>query len=76
MCVLWAVWWISLHLTALIGVLWYVGWQLSLRLDTYVVAAYGPQLAARLHLSHTQMNVVGLSGNGTVNVALTCCDPY
>ncbi|EKM58967.1 uncharacterized protein PHACADRAFT_249103 [Phanerochaete carnosa HHB-10118-sp] len=29
----------------------------------YVFSAYGPQLSARLHLSHTQMNVVGLSGN-------------
>lgn len=25
--------------------------------------AYGPQLSSRLHLSHTQLNVVGLSGN-------------
>ncbi|GJE99445.1 MFS general substrate transporter [Phanerochaete sordida] len=29
----------------------------------YVFSAYGPQLSARLHLSHTQMNIVGLSGN-------------
>ncbi|KAK7689991.1 hypothetical protein QCA50_006633 [Cerrena zonata] len=29
----------------------------------YVFSAYGPQLGARLHLSHTQLNVIGLSGN-------------
>ncbi|KAI0788666.1 major facilitator superfamily domain-containing protein [Abortiporus biennis] len=29
----------------------------------YVFSAYGPQLASRLHLSHTQMNIIGLSGN-------------
>ncbi|KAI0959036.1 hypothetical protein AcW1_003984 [Taiwanofungus camphoratus] len=28
-----------------------------------VFSAYGPQLGSRLHLSHTQLNVVGLSGN-------------
>ena len=25
---------------------------------------YAPQLGARLHLTHTQLNVVGLAGNG------------
>ncbi|KAI8984864.1 MFS general substrate transporter [Trametes punicea] len=29
----------------------------------YVFSAYGPQLGERLKLSHTQVNVVGLSGN-------------
>ncbi|KAI0688651.1 MFS general substrate transporter [Cytidiella melzeri] len=29
----------------------------------YVFSAYGPQLASRLHLSHTQQNIVGLAGN-------------
>ncbi|OCH93252.1 MFS general substrate transporter [Obba rivulosa] len=29
----------------------------------YVFSAYGPQLGTRLHLSHTQQNVMGLSGN-------------
>ncbi|KAI0078268.1 MFS general substrate transporter [Panus rudis PR-1116 ss-1] len=29
----------------------------------YVFSAYGPQLSARLKLSHTQLNVVGLAGN-------------
>jgi len=29
----------------------------------YVFSAYGPQLASRLGLSHTQLNVIGLSGN-------------
>ncbi|KAI0337334.1 MFS general substrate transporter [Trametopsis cervina] len=29
----------------------------------YVFSAYGPQLSSRLHLSHTQQNIVGLSGN-------------
>lgn len=27
--------------------------------------AYGPQLGSRLHLTHTQINLVGLSGHGT-----------
>jgi MFS family permease len=29
----------------------------------YVYSAYGPQLGARLGLSHTQQNIVGLSGS-------------
>ncbi|KAI0820729.1 MFS general substrate transporter [Trametes gibbosa] len=29
----------------------------------YVFSAYGPQLGARLQLTHTQINVIGLSGN-------------
>ncbi|KAF9782320.1 major facilitator superfamily domain-containing protein [Thelephora terrestris] len=29
----------------------------------YVYSAYGPQLGSRLRLSHTQQNLVGLSGN-------------
>ncbi|KAI0717569.1 MFS general substrate transporter [Cerioporus squamosus] len=29
----------------------------------YVFSAYGPQLGSRLHLSHTQINIVGLFGN-------------
>lgn len=29
----------------------------------YVYSAYSPQLGARLHLSHTQLNVIGLAGN-------------
>ncbi|CAL1713245.1 unnamed protein product [Somion occarium] len=29
----------------------------------YVFSAYGPQLGARLHLSHTELNIIGLSGN-------------
>ncbi|KAI0092889.1 major facilitator superfamily domain-containing protein [Irpex rosettiformis] len=29
----------------------------------YVFSAYGPQLSSRLHLSHTQQNIVGLAGN-------------
>ncbi|KAH9853298.1 MFS general substrate transporter [Lenzites betulinus] len=29
----------------------------------YVFSAYGPQLGARLQLTHTQINIVGLSGN-------------
>ncbi|KAL4247510.1 MFS transporter superfamily protein [Abortiporus biennis] len=28
----------------------------------YVFSAYGPQLASRLHLTHTQLSIVGLSG--------------
>ncbi|KAI0368451.1 MFS general substrate transporter [Pilatotrama ljubarskyi] len=29
----------------------------------YVFSAYGPQLGARLKLTHTQINIIGLSGN-------------
>jgi MFS family permease len=29
----------------------------------YVYSAYAPQLGARLHITHTQLNVVGLAGN-------------
>ncbi|KAE9405843.1 MFS general substrate transporter [Gymnopus androsaceus JB14] len=29
----------------------------------YVFSAYAPQLAARLHISHTRLNVIGLAGN-------------
>ncbi|KAI5997360.1 major facilitator superfamily domain-containing protein [Pisolithus marmoratus] len=29
----------------------------------YIFSAYAPQLGARLHVSHTQLNVVGLAGN-------------
>ncbi|KAI5985529.1 major facilitator superfamily domain-containing protein [Pisolithus albus] len=29
----------------------------------YIFSAYAPQLGARLHISHTQLNVVGLAGN-------------
>ncbi|KAL1939679.1 hypothetical protein VTO73DRAFT_9712 [Trametes versicolor] len=29
----------------------------------YVFSAYGPQLGARLQLTHTQINIIGLSGN-------------
>ncbi|PIL36479.1 hypothetical protein GSI_00168 [Ganoderma sinense ZZ0214-1] len=29
----------------------------------YVFSAYGPQLGARLNLTHTQINIVGLAGN-------------
>lgn len=35
----------------------------------YIYSAYAPQLGARLHLSHTQLNVIGLAGN--VGVYLT-----
>ena len=36
------------------------------RLDAhpYYIIAYGPQLGSRLHLTHTQISVVGLSGTG------------
>ncbi|KAH7927046.1 MFS general substrate transporter [Leucogyrophana mollusca] len=29
----------------------------------YIYSAYAPQLGARLHVSHTQLNVIGLAGN-------------
>ncbi|KAJ1308851.1 hypothetical protein OPQ81_004539 [Rhizoctonia solani] len=29
----------------------------------YVYSAYAPQLGAKLHLSHTQINIVGIAGN-------------
>ncbi|KAI5988454.1 major facilitator superfamily domain-containing protein [Pisolithus marmoratus] len=29
----------------------------------YIFSAYAPQLGARLHVSHTQLNIVGLAGN-------------
>ncbi|KAF9062602.1 major facilitator superfamily domain-containing protein [Rhodocollybia butyracea] len=29
----------------------------------YVFSAYGPQLASRLHISHTQLNAIALAGN-------------
>lgn len=29
----------------------------------YVYSAYAPQLAARLHITYTQLNIIGLSGN-------------
>ncbi|KAH8104557.1 MFS general substrate transporter [Cristinia sonorae] len=29
----------------------------------YVFSAYGPQLGSRLHLSHTRLNIIALSGN-------------
>lgn len=28
-----------------------------------VYSAYAPQLGAKLHLSHTQLNIIGISGN-------------
>jgi hypothetical protein len=28
-----------------------------------VYSAYAPQLGAKLHLSHTQLNIVGIAGN-------------
>ncbi|KAJ4479063.1 major facilitator superfamily domain-containing protein [Lentinula aciculospora] len=35
----------------------------------YVFSAYGPQLGARLGLSHTQLNLIGLGGNVGVYVS-------
>ncbi|KAI5997364.1 hypothetical protein EDC04DRAFT_2612588 [Pisolithus marmoratus] len=35
----------------------------------YIFSAYAPQLGARLHISHTQLNVVGLAGNAGVYVS-------
>ncbi|KIO06756.1 hypothetical protein M404DRAFT_440131 [Pisolithus tinctorius Marx 270] len=32
----------------------------------YIFSAYAPQLGARLHITHTQLNVVGLAGNAGV----------
>lgn len=32
---------------------------------THPTTAYGPQLGARLQLTHTQINIIGLSGNST-----------
>ncbi|TFK64184.1 MFS general substrate transporter [Pluteus cervinus] len=29
----------------------------------YVYSAYAPQLGARLHINHTQLNIIGLAGN-------------
>ncbi|KAG6330721.1 hypothetical protein ID866_8366, partial [Astraeus odoratus] len=29
----------------------------------YIYSAYAPQLGARLHITHTQLNIVGLAGN-------------
>ncbi|KAF9224559.1 MFS general substrate transporter [Gyrodon lividus] len=29
----------------------------------YIYSAYAPQLGARLHVSHTQLNIIGLAGN-------------
>lgn len=34
----------------------------------YIYSAYAPQLGARLHISHTQVNIVGLAGNFGVYV--------
>ncbi|KAF8839373.1 MFS general substrate transporter [Paxillus ammoniavirescens] len=35
----------------------------------YSYSAYAPQLGARLHVSHTQLNVIGLAGNMGVSVS-------
>ncbi|KAI5985531.1 major facilitator superfamily domain-containing protein [Pisolithus albus] len=35
----------------------------------YIFSAYAPQLGARLHISHTQLNIVGLAGNAGVSVS-------
>ncbi|KIK22453.1 hypothetical protein PISMIDRAFT_102363 [Pisolithus microcarpus 441] len=35
----------------------------------YIFSAYAPQLGARLHISHTQINIVGLAGNAGVSVS-------
>ncbi|KAI6160927.1 major facilitator superfamily domain-containing protein [Pisolithus thermaeus] len=35
----------------------------------YVFSAYAPQLGARLHISHTQLNVVGLAANFGIYVS-------
>ncbi|KAI6035885.1 major facilitator superfamily domain-containing protein [Pisolithus marmoratus] len=35
----------------------------------YIFSAYAPQLGARLHISHTQLNIVGLAGNTGVSVS-------
>lgn len=35
----------------------------------YIFSAYAPQLGARLHISHTQLNIVGLSGNAGVSIS-------
>ncbi|KAF8607493.1 MFS general substrate transporter [Ceratobasidium sp. AG-I] len=38
----------------------------------YVYSAYAPQLGAKLHLSHTQLNVVGIAGN----LGMYCSGPF
>ena len=35
--------------------------------DVLVSLAYLPQLGSRLHLTHTQLNVFAVAGNGTVS---------
>ncbi|KIK95478.1 hypothetical protein PAXRUDRAFT_826958 [Paxillus rubicundulus Ve08.2h10] len=35
----------------------------------YIYSAYAPQLGARLHVSHTQLNVIGLAGNIGGNIS-------
>ncbi|KAG2365270.1 hypothetical protein BDR07DRAFT_685518 [Suillus spraguei] len=41
----------------------------------YIYSAYAPQLGARLFLSHTQLNVIGLAGNGAVIVRINSTKP-
>jgi hypothetical protein len=36
-------------------------------IDTLVFLAYLPQLGSRLHLTHTQLNVFAVAGNGTAS---------
>lgn len=38
----------------------------------YVYSAYAPQLGAKLHLSHTQLNIVGIAGN----LGMYCSGPF
>ncbi|KAF7331089.1 NmrA domain-containing protein [Mycena venus] len=41
----------------------------SFSLNQLPSSAYSPQLAARLHISHTQLNIVGLAGNVGVYIS-------
>ncbi|KAG9095268.1 hypothetical protein FS749_010777 [Ceratobasidium sp. UAMH 11750] len=38
----------------------------------YVYSAYAPQLGAKLHLTHTQLNIVGIAGN----LGVYCSGPF
>lgn len=38
----------------------------------YLRVAYSPQLGTRLKISHTQLNIVGLAGNGAESQAFQC----
>ncbi|KAH0832921.1 major facilitator superfamily domain-containing protein [Lanmaoa asiatica] len=35
----------------------------------YIYSAYAPQLGARLRVSHTQLNIIGLAGNAGVSIS-------